>query len=85
MIPFHPYTEESVEDVTPDRVYEWWVEIRPAAVRIPAGHRLRLSIQPSDTVRFLPTGQRLSDQAGGVLRVHHGVDHPSSVVLPIGG
>lgn len=83
VIPFHPYTKESVLEVEPDTVYSWWIEIRPAAVRIPAGHRLRLSIQASDTVRFLPTGRRVAAAAGGVLRVHHDARYPSSVVLPV--
>jgi hypothetical protein len=42
-----------------------------------------LSIQTSDTVRFLPTGTRVADQAGSVLSVYHDAAHPSSVVLPL--
>ncbi len=83
IMPFHPYTRASVQHITPGTIYDWWVEIRPAAVRVPAGHALRLSIQTSDTVRFLPTVPKLRDAAGGVLRVYHDAEHPSMLVLPV--
>jgi putative CocE/NonD family hydrolase len=85
VIPFHPYTKYSAERAKQQSltVYEWWVELRPVAARIAPGHALRLSIQTSDTVRFLPTGTRVADQAGSVLSVYHDATHPSSVVLPL--
>ena len=84
ILPFHPYTPSSVEKLTAGEVYEWWVEIRPIAARIPAGHTLRLSIQTSDTVRFLPTAPRLADSVGAVLSVYHDAQHPSLLVIPVG-
>jgi putative CocE/NonD family hydrolase len=85
VIPFHPYTKESAARAKQQAlaVYEWWVEIRPTAARIAPGHMLRFSIQTADTVRFLPTGTRVADQAGSVLTVYHDATHPSSVVLPL--
>lgn len=83
VVPFHPYTRDSVQEIEPGRVYDWWIEIRPVAATIPAGHHLRLSIQTSDAVRFLPTAPRLAGAAGSVLRLYHDADHPSSVVLPV--
>jgi putative CocE/NonD family hydrolase len=82
VIPFHPDTKESVQPATAGVPYEWWIEIRPAAATIAAGHKLRLSIQTSDTVRFLPTASRAAATAGSVLSVYHDADHPSSLVLP---
>ena len=84
ILPFHPYTRSSVQQLTPGEVYEWWVEIRPIAARIPAGHLLRLSIQTSDTVRFLPTAPRLADSVGSVLTVHHDAANRSGLVIPVG-
>jgi len=82
VMPFHPDTKSSVQTLTANQVYDWWVEIRPAAVSVPAGHRLRLSLQTSDTVRFLPTAPRLAGTVGSVLSVYHDAAHPSMLVLP---
>jgi len=83
VIPFHPYTQESMQQLSAGQIYDWWVEIRPVAATIPAGHRLRLSLQTADAVRFLPTAARLAGTAGSVLRVYHDADHPSLLVLPV--
>jgi uncharacterized protein len=83
VIPFHPDTKESLQAISPGTVYDWWIEIRPAAVSIPAGHVLRLSIQTSDAVRFLPTAPQLEGAVGGVLSVYHDAAHPSEIVLPV--
>jgi predicted acyl esterase len=85
VVPFHPDTQPSVQALTAGTIYDWWVEIRPAAVTVPAGHVLRLSIQTSDAVRFLPTAPRLASGVGTVLTVYHDAAHPSSIVLPTRG
>jgi predicted acyl esterase len=81
--PHHPYTRESVLPVEPGEIYEWWVEIRPTSVHLPAGHTLRLAVQTSDAARFLPTVPALPNMAGGVLSIHHDRGHPSALVLPV--
>ncbi|HET6873851.1 MAG TPA: CocE/NonD family hydrolase [Acidimicrobiales bacterium] len=81
--PFHPDTQVSLQNITPGKVYDWWIEIRPAAVTIPAGHILRLSIQTSDAVRFLPTAPLLASDVGAVLTIYHDAAHPSMIVLPV--
>lgn len=50
-------------------VYELWVEIFPAAARVPAGHTLRLAVQPSDWPHLSPS-------------VRHG---QTSTIIPGGG
>ncbi|HET6965279.1 MAG TPA: CocE/NonD family hydrolase [Acidimicrobiales bacterium] len=85
LLPFHPDTRASVETLSPGRVYDWWIEIRPAAVTIPAGHVLRLSLQTSDAVRFLPTAPRLASAVGTTLTLYHDPAHPSAVVVPVAG
>ena len=82
LMPFHPYTQSSVETIKSGQVYDWWVEIRPVAARIKAGHLLRLSLQPADSVRFLPTAPALAASAGSVLSVYHDAEHPSTLVIP---
>jgi putative CocE/NonD family hydrolase len=86
VIPFHPDTKESAASarIEAGQIYDWWVELRPSAVQIPAGHALRFSIQTSDAVRFLPTVVRAAGTAGSTLTVYHDADHPSSIVLPVG-
>jgi predicted acyl esterase len=83
LLPFHPYTRASVQHIAAGNVYDWWLEIRPVAARLPAGHRLRLSLQTSDAARFLPTVPALAASAGSVLSVYHDAKHPSVVVLPV--
>jgi putative CocE/NonD family hydrolase len=82
LMPFHPYTQSSVEAITSGHVYDWWIEIRPVAARIKAGHLLRLSLQPADAVRFLPTAPALAASAGSVLSVYHDSHYPSTLVVP---
>jgi putative CocE/NonD family hydrolase len=82
LMPFHPYTKASVESITSGKVYDWWIEIRPIAARIKAGHVLRLSLQPADAIRFLPTAPALAKSAGSVLSIYHDAEHPSSLVIP---
>ena len=83
LLPFHPDTQSSVQNILPGKVYDWWIEIRPAAVSIPAGHVLRLSIQTADAVRFLPTTPRLEGSVGTVLSLYHDAAHQSAIVVPV--
>jgi uncharacterized protein len=85
LLAFHPDTQASVQTLVPGQIYDWWVEIRPAAVSIPAGHILRLSLQTSDAVRFLPTAPRLGAAVGSVLTLYHDPARPSAIVLPVAG
>lgn len=85
LLPFHPYTKASVQHITAGKIYDWWLEIRPVAARIPAGHVLRLSITTSDAIRFLPTAPNLAASVGSVLSVYHDAKHPSMLVLPVTG
>ncbi|HZP16036.1 MAG TPA: CocE/NonD family hydrolase [Nocardioides sp.] len=85
VVPFHPDTKESVQQLQAGTVYDWWVEIRSVAATIPAGHMLRLSLQTADAVRFLPTAPRLAAAVGSVLSVYHDAAHPSALVLPLAG
>jgi predicted acyl esterase len=80
--PFHPYTSDSVETIEPGAVYEWWIEVHPVAARIPAGHVLRVTIQPSDAAQAVPVGERGVGLAGAVVSIHHDAERPSAIVVP---
>ena len=82
IIPFHPYTKDSREQIASGKVYDWWFEIRPVAARVKKGHVLRLSLQPADAVRFLPTAPALSATTGSLLSVYHDATHPSMLIIP---
>jgi uncharacterized protein len=80
--PHHPYTKDSVLP-TNAGPYEWWIEIRPTSVRVPAGHTLRLAIGTADTIRFIPTVRSMTERGGSVLTIHHDAEHPSALILPV--
>jgi putative CocE/NonD family hydrolase len=80
--PYHPSTKESEQAVEPGVVYEWWIAVAPIAARIPAGYRLRVTVQPSDAFQAMLTVPRLANTAGGVYTIHHGTGQPASVVVP---
>ena len=86
-IPYHPDTKQSADNanIQPGEIYDWWIELRPSAVQLAAGHKLRFSIQTSDAVRFMPTLARAQGTVGSTVTVYHDKDHPSSIVLPVGG
>ena len=81
--PYHPFTRESVLPVEPGEVYEVWVEIPPIAARIPAGHILRLAIEPSDTPHAISTVPQITELVGSVAHIHHDASYPSALVVPI--
>ena len=80
--PFHPYTRSSVQAIESGTVYEWSIEILPTAASIPAGHRLRVTIQPSDAGQAVMVGERAAAMPANVLQLHHGAEHPSSIAVP---
>ena len=81
--PWHPFTEESRQAVTPGEATEYDVEIYPTGVVVPAGDRLRLTIGTANTVVGLPTTPTLGQELGGTITVLHGGGHDSYVQLPV--
>lgn len=81
--PWHPFTKDSVQSVTPGKVMEVWVEIFGSATTIASGHHLRLSIQAADTPHLSAPLPQLADTAGSMLTVVHDAAHPSQLVIPI--
>ena len=80
--PWHPFTKESQQAVTPNHPTEYKVEIYPSSAIIKAGNRLRLTIGTADTFTSTPSIPVLGEEAGGTITVLHGPHHNSNVLLP---
>lgn len=67
------------------------VDLAPIAVTVPAGHRLRISVAPSNYPLYdknMQDGSSISDEDGAVavtatVRILLDADHPSHLVLPV--
>jgi hypothetical protein len=80
--PWHPFTKESQQAVTPSQPTEYKIEIYPTSAIIKAGNRLRLTIGTADTFTGTPSVPVLGEEAGGTITVLHGPHHDSNVLLP---
>ncbi len=83
LLPYHPYTRESVKPVEPAKVTRYDVEVFPTFARIPAGHRLRVTITTSDTPHLGFTAPQLERLAGGVYQVQRNAKAASYVAVPL--
>ncbi len=81
--PWHPFTKESQQAVTPGEPTEYDIEIYPTGVIVPAGDRLRLTIGTANTVVGAPTLPTLGQELGGTITVLHGGAHNSYLQLPV--
>jgi putative CocE/NonD family hydrolase len=81
--PWHPFTKESQQPVTPEEATEYKVEIYPTAALVKAGDRLRLTIGTANTFTSLPTLPTLGSELGGTITLLDGGRHASSVLLPM--
>ncbi|HEY8589804.1 MAG TPA: CocE/NonD family hydrolase C-terminal non-catalytic domain-containing protein, partial [Naasia sp.] len=80
--PWHPFTRESVLPVVPGVPSELAVEVFPLRARIPAGHRLRVTVGPADFPHQLPPAPALLGRLGGRVEVLTDPVHRSYVALP---
>lgn len=81
--PWHPFTKESQQAVTPNEPTEYDIEIYPTGVIVPAGDRLRLTIGTANTFVGSPTVPTLGQELGGTITVLHGGAHDSYLQLPV--
>ena len=72
---WHPH--DAVEPLTAGEPYRLRLEVWPGSYRIPAGHRLGLLLQASDTRHVQPETQPRDNT------VLVGPEHPSSVTVPL--
>jgi putative CocE/NonD family hydrolase len=81
--PFHPFTRESQQPVTPNDPALYRIEIYPTSNTFLKGHRLRLTIGSANTPTTATPVPDLANELGGTIRVLHGGRYDSSVLLPI--
>lgn len=82
-LPYHPHTREAEQRVPVGEVTRHDIEIRPVFETVPAGHRLRVSVQTADTPHLLPSPLRTLDALGGQYQVQTNSVHPSFLELPV--
>lgn len=80
--PWHPFTEDSREDVGMDTPVLLPIEVFPSSFVIKQGHSLRVSVGASDFPHGLPPLTGLVDQAVGALTVYSDAGRASSLVVP---
>jgi uncharacterized protein len=80
--PWHPFTRASILPVHPGEPMELPVEVFPTNGVIPKGHRLRVTVSPSDFPHQMPPAPQLLAGLGGQDRVLTDPEHPSYVALP---
>ncbi|MBC7279406.1 CocE/NonD family hydrolase [Nocardioides sp.] len=81
--PWHPFTREAEQPVTPGKIYRVPVEVFPTGAVIKKGHRLRVTVHSYDVPHLLPNVKQLVRGVAGVVTVHHTKAHPSTLILPV--
>ncbi|MCA0988446.1 CocE/NonD family hydrolase [Guptibacillus algicola] len=81
--PWHPFTRAALQEVTPNEVMPLQIEIFPTNVVIKEGHKLRVSIGPSDFPHAMSPAPQQLDQTGGIATILNNEEYPSSIVVPI--
>jgi uncharacterized protein len=80
--PWHPFTKESQQAVTPNEPTEYKVEIYPTSAIVKAGDRLRLTLATANTPSTLTPLPDLGQELGGTITLLDGGQHASNVLLP---
>lgn len=81
--PWHPYTAESRQPLSPGVPVLASVEVFPTSFVIKQGHSLRIAIGASDFPHGLPPVTDLLDQILGALNIYSDAERPSSFVVPL--
>lgn len=79
--PWHPFTEASMQPLTPNEPVLVPVEIFPAAALIRAGHRLRIAISASNQAMGIWPLPQQAEAEGNVTTIYNDPEHPSSLVV----
>jgi uncharacterized protein len=83
VMPWHPLTRASETPVAPGELERHGVELPGTVARIPAGHRIRVTVQSSYAPYLEPTFPDQSQLWGGSYAVARGGPRPSAVTVPI--
>jgi uncharacterized protein len=82
--PWHPFTRDSQEPVTPNDPNQYQIEIYPTSQVFKKGHQLRLTIGTADTPATSTPVTDLVNETGTITLLH-GPGYPSNVLLPVIG
>lgn len=82
LVPWSPLTEASSVPVPTGVPVRYDIEIRPAFVTVPAGHRLRIRISTADFPHLIPVGDA-AKLAGGRYELHHSAQSPSVLTMSV--
>lgn len=80
--PWHPFTQISEQPLASGKPVKVPVEIFPTSALIKKGHKLRISVGPSNFPFGAMPAPTLAQSAVGVISVYHDSKYPSSVLLP---
>ena len=78
------YTHTNPQEIEPDRIYKYEIEVLPCAYRFKAGHRIRLDIVNGDSsvTEFIFTHQYFYYKEG-TDTFHHNATNASRLLLPV--
>ena len=82
VVPFHPFTRESVLPVTAGKRETYLVEVFNTDALIAKGHSLRVTIASGDVPHLLMTAPDTVNAAGAVNTVFYDARDPGYVTLP---
>ncbi|HEX6448634.1 MAG TPA: CocE/NonD family hydrolase, partial [Trebonia sp.] len=81
--PFHPYTQESAQPVTPGAVTEYQIQVFPTLATLPKGDRLRVTISTTDTPHLVPVPAEMLQLTGGIYQIQRSPSAPSSLTVEL--
>lgn len=80
--PYHYLSLDHEQLLAPGEIVKLSVEIFPTSVIIPRGHKIRVSIAPSNQTQGILNDVQRARVNGGVTTIYNSPDYPSSIVLP---
>jgi putative CocE/NonD family hydrolase len=83
LLPYHPYTQESVTPVVPGQVTRYDVEVFPTYSTLAPGHSLRVTVSTADVPHLTPSAAVLPNLLGGVYSLQRTAAAPSSIEVPL--
>ncbi|MBV1920097.1 MAG: CocE/NonD family hydrolase, partial [Pseudomonadales bacterium] len=81
--PYHYLTEDRMSVISPGEIIKMQIEIFSTSAIIRKGHRLRVSISPSNQAQGVMNYIQQDNALNGVTTIHNSPEYPSSIVLPI--
>jgi putative CocE/NonD family hydrolase len=83
VLPYHPYTQASVQPVTPGLPEEYQIQVFPTLVTLAKGDSLRVTISTVDTPHLAPIPNQLMQLLGGTYDILRTPGAPSSVTVEL--